>query len=45
MENILLVLAALAGAGMVAVVAHKLGEAHARLELVRGQRRRDRLGR
>lgn len=41
METILLALVALAGAAVLGFAAHKLGEAHERLELVRHQRRRD----
>jgi HAMP domain-containing protein len=42
MEAILVTLAALAGGVCLVFAAHRLGEAHSRLDLLRSQRQRDR---
>ncbi|WP_426210407.1 hypothetical protein [Massilia sp. TWP1-3-3] len=42
MEIILMAVAAIGGAGAVLYVAHGLAEAQGRLDMLRGQRRRDR---
>jgi hypothetical protein len=41
METILLTLAAIAGAGALVFAAHRLGQAHSRIDLLRHQRQRD----
>lgn len=45
METILVTLAAIAGGAWLAFVAHRLGQAHVRLSVLRAQRRNDRLRR
>jgi hypothetical protein len=42
METILVTLAAVAGAAWLVFVAHRLGEEHIRLDMLREQRRKDR---
>ena len=44
METILVTLAAIAGGAWLVFAAHRLGEAHVRLDMLRSQRRRDRQG-
>lgn len=41
METLLVTLAGLAGGACLAFIAHRLGQAHIRLDVLRSQRRRD----
>lgn len=42
METLLVTLAGIAGGAWLVFVAHRLGQAHVRLDMLRSQRRRDR---
>ncbi|MES2315855.1 MAG: hypothetical protein V4631_00030 [Pseudomonadota bacterium] len=42
METILVTLAAIAGGAWLVFAAHRLGEAHSRIDMLRSQRRKDR---